>query len=243
MEKIRNDAAGAADPRHLAVILDGNGRWAERRGLSRVEGHREGALNVLRFIENMQNYTTEYLTLYAFSTENWKRSEEEVHALMSLLCSFLDENLNILISSRIRLLASGRIEALPEPCRERLALAAEKTGSDFQRTLILALNYGGRSEIVDAARKIAKEVREGKLSPDQLTEESFSRYLYFPDMPDPDLLIRTSGEMRLSNFLLWELSYAELYFTETLWPDFDRAELEKAMLSYRKRNRRFGGRK
>ena len=221
-------------PRHVAIIMDGNGRWAARHGVERVEGHRKGALAVRQLVENLADTGIEYVTLYAFSTENWKRSKEEVDALMELLCEFIDANLSVMIEKGLRLLATGRIDGLPEKSRDRLKLAIEKTASNTRGTLILALNYGGRAEIVDAARKIASEAAAGTLRPDEIDETLFAKNLYLPEIPDPDLLIRTSGELRLSNFLLWELSYSEIYVTDTLWPDFDKAE---------PRNRRFGGRK
>ena len=230
-------------PRHVAIIMDGNGRWAARHGVERVEGHRKGALAVKQLVENLADTGIEYVTLYAFSTENWKRSKEEVDALMELLCEFIDANLNIMLEKGLRLLATGRIDGLPEKSRERLKLAIAKTASNTRGTLILALNYGGRAEIVDAAKKIASEVAAGTLRPDEIDETLFAKNLYLPEIPDPDLLIRTSGELRLSNFLLWELSYSEIYVTDTLWPDFDKAELEKAIVAYGTRNRRFGGRK
>lgn len=230
-------------PRHVAIIMDGNGRWAARHGVERVEGHRKGALAVKQLVENLADTGIEYVTLYAFSTENWKRSKEEVDALMELLCEFIDANLNIMLEKGLRLLATGRIDGLPEKSRERLKLAIAKTASNTRATLILALNYGGRAEIVDAAKKIASEVAAGTLRPDEIDETLFAKNLYLPEIPDPDLLIRTSGELRLSNFLLWELSYSEIYVTDTLWPDFDKAELEKAIAAYGTRNRRFGGRK
>ena len=230
-------------PRHVAIIMDGNGRWAARHGVERVEGHRKGAFAVKQLVENLADTGIEYVTLYAFSTENWKRSKEEVDALMELLCEFIDANLNIMLEKGLRLLATGRIDGLPEKSRERLKLAIAKTASNTRATLILALNYGGRAEIVDAAKKIASEVAAETLRPDEIDETLFAKNLYLPEIPDPDLLIRTSGELRLSNFLLWELSYSEIYVTDTLWPDFDKAELEKAIAAYGTRNRRFGGRK
>lgn len=228
--------------RHIAVILDGNGRWAERHGVARADGHLEGARRVVDFIRDIDELDIEYATLYAFSTENWKRSEEEVGALMRLLCRFLDENLDVMLKNGIRLLTIGDISALPEECVERLKRVKELTGTSYRRTLILALNYGGRQEIVRAARRLAQEAKDGLLDPDGITEDVVSNALDTAGVPDPDLLIRTSGEQRLSNFLLWQLSYSEFYFTETLWPDFDRAQLDKAIDAYYGRNRRFGGR-
>lgn len=230
-------------PRHIAVIMDGNGRWAKQHGLSRVEGHIAGAERVREVLRYAREFGVEYMTLYAFSTENWKRSKEEVDALMDLLSRFIDSYLDEMKQNGVRLLVTGRIDGLPERAANDLKRAMVETASLTGHTLILALNYGGRSEIADAAKKIAEEVRHGRLDPVKIDEQLFSRYLYLPDVPDPDLMIRTSGEFRLSNFLLWELSYAEFYVTDTYWPDFDREEFRKAIESYSKRDRRFGGRK
>lgn len=232
-----------AVPRHVAVIMDGNGRWAKQRGLPRVEGHIAGAERVREVLRYAREFGVEYMTLYAFSTENWKRSREEVDALMDLLSRFIDGYLDEMKQNNVRLLVTGRIDGLPERAANDLKRAMAETASLTGHTLILALNYGGRSEIADAAKKIAEEVRHGRLDPVKIDEQLFSRYLYLPDVPDPDLMIRTSGEFRLSNFLLWELSYAEFYVTDTYWPDFDREEFRKAIESYSKRDRRFGGRK
>ncbi len=229
--------------RHLAVIMDGNGRWAAEHGLERSEGHREGAERVLDFMNSIQKFNIEYVTLYAFSTENWKRSREEVDTLMELLCQFLDANIQVLQENKIRLLALGRIEGLPQKCVERLRKTEALTGQNYDHTVILALNYGGRSEITDAVKKIAAKVESGSLKPEDICEDTVSENLYLPEIPDPDLLIRTSGEERLSNFLLWQLSYAEFYFTDTYWPDFDEEELKKAVAAFQNRKRRFGGRK
>ncbi|MBE6370489.1 MAG: isoprenyl transferase [Lentisphaerae bacterium] len=229
-------------PRHVAIIMDGNGRWAKQHGLERVEGHRAGAIAVKNLVESLKHTGIQYLTLYAFSTENWKRSKEEVDALMELLAEFIDANLPLLMENDVRLLVSGRIEGLPEKAREKLKDAIRKSSANTGGTVIFALNYGGRAEIADAAKKIADQVLKGEISPEQIDEKLFAQNLYLPDVPDPDLLIRTSGELRLSNFLLWELSYAEIYVTDTYWPDFDLAELDKAIDAFQKRNRRFGGR-
>jgi undecaprenyl diphosphate synthase len=182
------------------------------------------------------------LTLYAFSTENWKRSKEEVSFLMDLLARFLDENQEKIKENRIRLLVTGRMEELPDFCVERLNKVIRYTAEDYDHTLILALNYGGRQEITDAVRKIAAGVANGEIQAGSITEQTVADHLYLPGIPDPDLMIRTSGEERISNFLLWQLSYAEFYFTDIYWPDFDDAQLEKAINTYYKRNRRFGGR-
>ena len=232
-----------AVPRHIAVIMDGNGRWAKQRGLPRVEGHIAGAERVREVLRYACEFGVEYMTLYAFSTENWKRSREEVDALMDLLSRFIDGYLDEMKQNNVRLLVTGRIDGLPERAANDLKRAMAETASLTGHTLILALNYGGRLEIADAAKKIAEEVRHGRLDPVKIDEQLFSRYLYLPEVPDPDLMIRTSGEFRLSNFLLWELSYAEFYVTDTYWPDFDREEFRKAIESYSKRDRRFGGRK
>ena len=229
-------------PRHVAIIMDGNGRWAKQHGLERVEGHRAGAIAVKNLVESMKHTGIQYLTLYAFSTENWKRSKEEVDALMELLAEFIDANLSLLMENNVRLLVSGRIEGLPEKAREKLKDAIRKSSVNTGGTVIFALNYGGRAEIADAAKKIADKVLKGEIVTEQIDEKLFAQNLYLPDVPDPDLLIRTSGELRLSNFLLWELSYAEIYVTDTYWPDFDLAELNKAIDAFQKRNRRYGGR-
>ena len=229
-------------PRHVAIIMDGNGRWAKQHGLERVEGHRAGAVAVKNLVESLKQTGIQYLTLYAFSTENWKRSKEEVDALMELLAEFIDANLPLLMENNVRLLVSGRIEGLPEKAREKLKDAIRKSSVNTGGTVIFALNYGGRAEIADAAKKIAHKVLKGEINPEQIDEKLFAQNLYLPDVPDPDLLIRTSGELRLSNFLLWELSYSEIYVTDTYWPDFDLAELNKAIDAFQTRNRRFGGR-
>ena len=229
-------------PRHVAIIMDGNGRWAKQHGLERVEGHRAGAVAVKNLVESIKQIGIQYLTLYAFSTENWKRSKEEVDALMELLVEFIDANMHLLMDNDLRLLVSGRIDGLPEKAREKLKEAIRKSRENTKGTIIFALNYGGRAEIVDAAKKIAEKVKKGEIDPDQIDEKLFAQNLYLPEVPDPDLLIRTSGELRLSNFLLWELSYSEIYVTDTYWPDFDLAEMNKAIDAFQKRNRRFGGR-
>lgn len=229
-------------PRHVAIIMDGNGRWAKQHGLERVEGHRAGAVAVKNLVDSLKKTGIQYLTLYAFSTENWKRSKEEVDALMELLAEFIDANLSVLMENNVRLLVTGRIEGLPEKAREKLKDAIRKSSANSGGTVIFALNYGGRAEIADAAAKIARKALKGEIDPDQIDEKLFAQHLYLPEVPDPDLLIRTSGELRLSNFLLWELSYSEIYVTDTYWPDFDLAELDKAIDAFQKRNRRFGGR-
>ena len=229
--------------RHVAIIKDGNGRWAERRGLPKVEGHRQGARQVTEVLKAAQEYGVEFLTLYAFSTENWKRPVAEVTALMGLLEEFIDDKLPELMKNGIRLRTIGRTEDLFPGARKKLLHAIEMTEKNNGGTLNLALNYGGRAEIVDAVNKMAAEMTEKGGRFPKVTEESFRNYLYASDIPDPDLLIRTSGELRLSNFLLWELSYSEMYVTDTLWPDFGKKEFGEALEAYGQRDRRFGGRK
>ncbi len=227
---------------HLAVILDGNGRWAEKHGLPRVKGHEAGAERVIDLVENLKDTSIRFLTLYAFSNENWNRSEEEVSALMELLCSFLDHYGKKMVENKIRLLVTGRRDRMPQKCLDQLDSVIKMSAENFERTVIFALNYGGRQEITDAVKSIAQQVKNGSIDPDAIDEKTVADHLYHPSIPDPDLLIRTSGELRISNFLLWQISYAEFYFTDTFWPDFDKAELNKAIDSYYNRNRRFGGR-
>ena len=230
-------------PRHIAIIMDGNGRWAAKHSLERCEGHRMGAEALKNLIESMKELPeVKYMTFYAFSTENWKRSEEEVSALMHLLVEFLDANLSLFMDNDLKLLVTGRLEGMPEEPRIKLKEAINKTKDNKGPCVIIALNYGGRSEIADAAKAIAGKVANGELDVESIDEKLFAQFLYNPQVPDPDLLIRTSGELRLSNFLLWEISYSEIYVTDTLWPDFDKNELMKAIEAYNKRSRRFGGR-
>ncbi len=229
--------------RHVAIIMDGNGRWAKQRGLDHIEGHKEGSEAVKRTLEAAKEFGLEYLTLYAFSTENWKRSEKEVTALMELLSSFIDEYIEEVMKHEIRIRAIGRLYQLPEKTRKKLEWAIEQTAENFGGTVVLALSYGGRAEIVDAVKNIAHDAIDGKILPDKIDEKSFQQYLYAPDIPDPDLMIRTSGECRISNFLLWELSYSEIYISEVMWPDFNKEEFKKAIEDYSRRDRRFGKRK
>ena len=229
--------------RHVAIIMDGNGRWAKKNDLPRIEGHRHGALAVKEAVKVSGELGVEYLTLYAFSTENWKRSKNEVDGLMHLLEEFVDSNLSDLNEENIRLMTIGRIKEFPESTYNKIKMAVESTSGNTGGTLILALNYGGRAEIADAAKEIAGKVKKGELQPEDITEEVFAQHLYAPGVPDPDIMIRTSGEFRLSNFLLWELSYSEVYITDVLWPDFGKEEFIKAIESCTKRERRFGGRK
>lgn len=228
--------------RHVAVIMDGNGRWAERHKLERIEGHKKGSEVVIDIVKAAKEIGLEYLTLYAFSTENWKRPSFEVNGLMNILNDFLTVRLHELMENDVRLKTIGRTEQLPESVRRNLNDAIRKTADNKSGTLVLALSYGGRAEIVDAVKKIVKEANDGKIKSKDIDEACFARYLYDPEIPDPDLMIRTSGEYRISNFLLWQLSYSELYITETLWPDFNKEEFNKAVDAYKTRNRRFGGR-
>jgi undecaprenyl diphosphate synthase len=227
--------------RHVAIIMDGNGRWAKTRGLNRLEGHKKGSDSVKRIIQAAKDFGLEYLTLYAFSTENWKRSKDEVDGLMGLLCSFVDEHIEEIVEKGLRVIAIGRLDGLPPKVQSKISEAMEKTSSNKGGTVILALNYGGRAEIVDAARRLAVKAAKGEIEAEAIDESVFASNLYAPGVPDPDLMIRTSGEMRLSNFLLWELSYSEFYVTDVLWPDFDESSLREAMESFKGRGRRFGG--
>lgn len=222
-------------PAHVAVIMDGNGRWAEARNLPRTAGHRAGADAVRKVVEECARLGISVLTLYAFSSENWARPKTEISALFSLLVEFLGKETGRLVEQGIRLMVIGDIDGLPVACRVALGHAMAKTANGGRMTLNLALNYGGRAEIVRAARTLAA------LGPDEITEEKFSQCLYTAGQPDPDLLIRTSGEQRLSNFLLWQCAYSEMYFTPVYWPDFDAARLHEALEDYAGRKRRFGG--
>jgi undecaprenyl diphosphate synthase len=227
-------------PRHVAVIMDGNGRWARRRGLDRVQGHRAGIEAVRATVRAAHELGVRYLTLYAFSTENWSRPKGEVDALMGLLEHYLAAELEELDRNGIRLRAIGRLDRLPEVARVKLDEALERTRDNSEMTVVFALSYGGRAEIADAARKLARDVEQGKLDPEQIDEKTFGAYLYDPELPDPDLLIRTGGDARVSNFLLWQIAYAELHVTEVMWPDFRKNDLVAAVLDYQQRERRYG---
>lgn len=227
-------------PRHVAVIMDGNGRWAKSRSLPRVEGHRVGAESVRDIVKTAGESGIEYITLYAFSVENWNRPQSEVDTLMRYLADFLRKETSYLNKNNVRLEAIGQIQRLPEKPRKQLEIAREKLKNNTGITLTLALSYGGRTEIVEAVRSIASEIQAGKLQPEEIDEQLFANHLYTKDIPDPDLLIRTSGEMRISNFLLWQISYTELIITETLWPDFRKQQFLEAMEEYKRRKRRFG---
>lgn len=221
-------------PNHIAIIMDGNGRWAKKRGLPRTFGHKEGAVALRKIITHAAKIGVKYLTVYAFSTENWKRSQEEVSALMFLFKSYIKNEEKNIMQNNIRFMVSGRRENVNKSLLEAIDTLQEKSKNNTGLTFNIAFNYGGRAEILDAVNKILKS---GKT---EINEEEFSKYLY-SDIPDPELLIRTSGELRISNFLLWQIAYSEIYVTDTLWPDFDEEELDKAIESYNKRERRFGG--
>ena len=233
--------ARASLPQHVAVIMDGNGRWARERHLPRVEGHRRGAESAKTIIRTAGEVGIKYLTLYAFSVENWNRPKDEVAALMKYLIHYLKSETPDLNKNNVRLEAIGQIHRLPENVQEQLKKSIATLAKNNGLTIVLALSYGGRTEIVDSVRAIAREVKAGKLDPDAITEKTFSQHLYTRNYPDPDLLIRTSGEMRVSNFLLWQISYAELVITPTLWPDFRKPQFFAALDEYAKRHRRFGG--
>ena len=227
-------------PRHIAIILDGNGRWAKQRGLSRIFGHEEGARAVRQSVEGCGELGVEFLTLYAFSQENWQRPRTETAALMILLQKFLRDTTPELMQKNVRLQAIGRINQLPESCQEQLHQSIEETANNTGLTLVLALSYGSRTEIIDAIQSVLHEVQQGHIDRAMIDPDLFARHLYTRYYPDPDLLIRTSGEMRLSNFLLWQTSYTELYFTKVLWPDFRKQDLLEAVHDYSNRQRRYG---
>lgn len=229
--------SGGRVPRHVAIIMDGNGRWATERGLRRAAGHRAGVENIRRVIERFADHGIQYLTLYAFSTENWSRPQPEVRALIRLLRYFLKRELDNLHRNNIRLQLLGHIETLPEWLQKQVADAIERTRNNTGMTLNICFSYGGRDDIVMAVREI---VREG-IPADQITEATISERLYTKGAPDPDLMIRTAGEQRISNFLLWQCAYAEFYFTDTYWPDFGREDIDIALAEYGRRKRKFGG--
>jgi undecaprenyl diphosphate synthase len=227
-------------PRHVAIIMDGNGRWAQRRGLRRVRGHAAGAESVRIIVRQARKIGISYLTLYAFSEENWQRPAPEIRALMALLTRYLHRELKEMQDNQIAFRAMGNLSRLPKEVQRELAKTAAATSEGARTVLTLALSYGARSEIVKAVKTIARQVQAGGLNPEDIDHDLISRHLYSADMPDPDLLIRTSGEFRLSNFLLWQSAYTELYFTDTLWPDFREEEFLKALYEYQQRDRRFG---
>jgi undecaprenyl diphosphate synthase len=227
-------------PKHLAIIMDGNGRWAKNQGMLRVFGHEKGTKSVKQTVENCARLGIDFLTLYAFSTENWNRPKIEVDTLMKLLVSSLKKELKTLQSNNIKLNAIGNLDNLPAGVRKELTEVIEKTHANTRMTLTLALSYGARDEIINAVKIISEKVKNNIISVDAIEESIINQHLYTQNMPDVDLVIRTSGEHRISNFLLWQIAYAEFYFTDVLWPDFNEDELYKALLSYQKRERRFG---
>ena len=233
--------AKAGLPRHVAIIMDGNGRWAKQRHLPRIEGHRAGAESARVIIRTAGELGIKYLTLYAFSVENWNRPKDEVDALMKYLVHYLKSETPELNKNNVRLEIIGQVYRLPEAVQEHLKKSITTLSKNNGLTLIMALSYGGRTEIVDAVREIAQKAKVGELDPADITEQVFSQHLYTRNVPDPDLMIRTSGEMRISNFLLWQISYTELVVTQTLWPDFRKPQFYAALEEYHRRHRRFGG--
>jgi len=227
-------------PEHIAIIMDGNGRWAKNQGKFRVFGHENGVLSVKDIVEGCADIGIKYLTIYTFSTENWNRPVEEVNALMEIFISTINEETPRLTKNNIRLNAIGDIASLPQKCIDDLKSAMEKTANNTRCTLTLALSYSAKWEITEAAKRLAQKVLDQEINISDIKEQDFSALLTTRDMPDPELMIRTSGEHRISNFLLWQMAYTELYFTETLWPDFRREDLFKAIVDYQKRERRFG---
>ncbi len=240
MKQGNDDLDPARLPVHVAIIMDGNGRWAKKRLLNRVKGHEQGSETVRTIVRTSREIGIQYLTLYAFSTENWERPKSEVSALMMLLNRFLKNELQEMQDNGIRLFAIGQLDRLPQPVsttlKETIALTQNNTGMQ----LTLSLSYGSRTEILDMVRNIAREACQGKISAELITEDLISSHLYTRDMPDPDLLIRTSGEMRISNFLLWQIAYSEIFITKTLWPDFSKEEYLHILKEYQSRDRRFG---
>ncbi len=228
-------------PAHIAIIMDGNGRWAKQRRLPRTMGHRAGMKNIKMMVEESSNLGVKYLTLYAFSTENWKRSKEEVGALMGLVVEFINKEFDELHRNNVKLNSIGDISKLPEKSKAAVEDAMYKTRNNTGLTLNIALNYGGRDEIVKGVKEIAKEVLEGKLQLDEIDDNIISDHLYTSGMPDPDIIIRPSGELRLSNYLLWQSAYSEFWFSNINWPDFTKEDLRRAISDFQKRDRRFGG--
>lgn len=229
-------------PSHVAIIMDGNGRWAAKRALPRQLGHRAGAKAVRESIATCLELGIRYLTIYSFSSENWRRSPEEVNGLMSLFVEVLEAEMDSLMAKRVRVLLIGSETGVPQETMNAFRDAERVTAGNDRLTLVVALNYGGRLELTDAMRTIAREVEGGSIDPEDITEDTISRHLYTSGVPDPDLLIRTSGEMRVSNFLLWQIAYSELWVTSVLWPDFRRGDLLRAVVDFQRRSRRFGGR-
>ena len=228
-------------PKHVAIIMDGNRRWAKKRGLPNIVGHRQGVKSIERVLDTAEKVGVKILTLYAFSTENWKRSKKEVNFLMKLIEHYLDTEYKRLMDNNIRLMTIGRVDRFTPSLRKKIEKVKEITKTNSGVILNLALNYGARDEIVDASRRIAEDVKSGKIEASDVSEKLFSKYLYTNALPDPDLLIRTGGEFRVSNFLLWQICYSELYVTNKFWPEFDEKDFEEAIHTYKGRVRRFGG--
>ncbi|MDA3937035.1 MAG: isoprenyl transferase [Actinomycetota bacterium] len=231
-----------AVPRHVAIIMDGNGRWATKRNLPRLAGHRAGAKAIRETIAASIELGIEVLTIYSFSSENWNRSREEVSGLMTLFVEVLSRELDNLQKMNVRVRVAGRLEGLPRATAAAFENCVENTADNTVLTLVVALNYGGRQEIVDAVRALSQDITAGSMSTEQIDEDAISSRLYTAGLPDPDLLIRTSGELRISNFLLWQIAYSEIVVTDTLWPDFNRVSLLESVIEFQSRNRRFGGR-
>ena len=227
-------------PQHVAIIMDGNGRWAEQRGISRNAGHKQGLESLRAAVRGANDLGIQWLTLYAFSLENWSRPKSEVESLMGLLEHYLETEIDEVMEKGIELRCIGRTDRLPPRIRDGVAAAVERTRGNREMHLIFALSYGGRAEIVDAARKLLRDAEQGNVDPERLDEKMFAAYLYDPEVPDPDLLIRTGAESRISNFLLWQIAYSEIYTTEIMWPDFREEDLARAVQEYQSRERRFG---
>lgn len=240
--KIKNKFKDLKYLNHIALIMDGNGRWAKQKKLNRLEGHKKGAEKVIEIVRAAQKLNLKYLTFYAFSTENWKRSPKEINGLMNLLGDFIDNNAEEIRERDIRLRTIGEIDRIPIQQRKKLLKIIDETKDNKSGNLIFALSYGGRQEIIDAAKKIGEKVKNNEVKINEINEKLFRENLYAPDIPDPELMIRTSGEFRISNFLLWQLSYSEIYVTDVLWPDFNEEEFFKAVENFTQRERRFGGR-
>ena len=236
-----DDVAPDKRPRHIAVIMDGNGRWAQRQNLPRIEGHRRGVASVRRTVEESARLHIQQLTLYCLSSENWKRPQGELEFLMHLLEQYMIEERSIIMDQNIVVEIIGRRKGIPASTLREMDKTIQMSASNTGTKLCLAINYGGRAEMTDGVRAIARKVRDGLLDPDEIDESTISEHLYTAGMPDPDLMIRTAGEMRISNFLLWQVSYAELYVTERCWPEFDELQLHEAIRAYASRQRRFGG--
>ena len=229
-----------AMPQHIAFIMDGNGRWAKRKGMPRLVGHNAGTETLKKIVKESKRLGIPYITFYAFSTENWKRPSDEVNGLMNILVKFIQSEIQEIHNNHIKITILGDIDRLPTYAREQVDFATQLTKDNSEMHFNIALNYGGRDEIIQAVKKIVGDVQNQKIDIDQIDEKSFQTYLYTNGMPDPDLLIRTSGEVRLSNFLLWQLAYSELTFVDVFWPDFDEMAYQKAISDYQNRNRRFG---